>query len=76
MHTASIFGELRSDMRQAGWDIGDKDIPSKDGSSANDHTQYNTSNAFNWDTMVGNVQRHIKGLNLDTKKALMNSGVS
>lgn len=75
MHTASIFGEYRSDMRQAGWDIGDKDIKKKDDVSGKSNFEL-VKNAFNWNSMVENVQRHIKGLNLNTKKALMNGGVS
>lgn len=61
-------------MRQAGWDIGSKDLNEDGTQTTNPHTHL--ANAFNWDSMVENVQRHIKGLNLDTKKALMNSGVS
>jgi len=74
MHQASLFGDLRRDMRQAGWDIGSKDLNEDGTQTTNPHTHL--ANAFNWDSMVENVQRHIKGLNLDTKKALMNSGVS
>jgi len=78
MHTASLFGELRSDMRQAGWDIGEKDMTlNEDGSAYNlNNSNTNLNKAFNWNSMVNNVQRHIKGLNLDTKKGLMNAGVS
>jgi len=78
MHTASLFGELRSDMRQAGWDIGEKDMTlNEDGSGYNlNNSNTNLNKAFNWNSMVNNVQRHIKGLNLDTKKGLMNAGVS
>jgi len=74
MHQASMFGDLRSDMRQAGWDIGGKDLNEDGTQGSNTHTHLNK--AFNWGSMVENVQRHIKGLNLDTKKALMNAGVS
>jgi len=80
MHTASIYGDLRSDMRQAGWDIGVKDLQNLPGDSPdinlNNNNHANLYKAFNWSSMVENVQRHVKGLNLDTKKALMNSGVS
>lgn len=62
MHTSSIYGELREDMRESGWDLGESD-------------KVNRSNAFDWNKMVGNVQRHIKGLNLDIRKLLMDSGV-
>jgi len=64
MHTSSIYGELRNDMRESGWYLGDKD---------NDHSD--RINAFNWNKMVSNVQRHIKSLNLDIKKLLIDSGV-
>lgn len=74
MHTASLFGDLRSDMRQAGWDVGSTDLNEDGTQSSNPHT--NLAKAFNWGSMVENVQRHVKGLNLDTKKALMNAGVS
>lgn len=30
MHTSSLFGELRSDIREAGWDLGDLDKSHED----------------------------------------------
>lgn len=49
----------------------------EDGSGYNlNNSNTNLNKAFNWNSMVNNVQRHIKGLNLDTKKGLMNAGVS
>lgn len=63
MHTSSLFGDLRPDMKESGWNIGDND----------DVTDKNK--AFNWEKMVGNVQKHIISLNSSIKEILMNSGV-
>lgn len=46
-------------MVESGWDVGDK--PKVD--------------AFSWDTMVNNVQRHIKGINISLKKMLLSQGI-
>jgi len=47
-------------MPQLGWDIG----------NISDNTK------FDWSSMVGNVQRHIKSLNFDIRKVLTEVGVT
>lgn len=62
MHTSGLFGEFRGDMRESGWDLGDKDKEDR-------------GKAFNWTNMVENVNRHVKGLNTDLKGLMLNGGV-
>lgn len=63
MHTSGLYGELRADIRNAGWDMGDTDL---DGT---------TNKAFNWEKLVQTVQKHIKTINLSMEDLMMNSGV-
>jgi len=64
MHTSGLFGEVRNDMRECGWDLGDKDLE-----------EHNRHKAFSWEKMVGNVQKHVKSVNTELKNLLMNMGI-
>merc|ERR1719204_1458765 len=65
MHQAAILGDSMGDAKSFGWEV----------KSSNDESSGDNKPGHNWETMVENIQNHIKGLNWGYKTALRSAQV-